>query len=176
MLRFFLLVTILAASMIGLSQQSSIYALNVKKASGQSIDLANFKGKRILVVNSASSGPNATQFDKLKQLANRYQDSSLIILVFPSNDFNNEPKSNDELRTLAGMANFFVLEKTSVKGNNISTVYKWLTQKSANGLLDMPVNNDYQKFLIDKYGKIAGVFSGRVDPDDPLLIQVLSKY
>lgn len=152
----------------------SFHDLVVKDISGHNLNLSGMRGKTVLIVNSATSGPNAGQNAKLKELGKRYKDSGLVIIIFPSNDFNNEQKSKQELKAFYKEANIIVGDKTTVKGNAISPLFKWLTQKQFNGVTDIPVTGDFQKFIINKNGKLVGFFSGKADPSSAYFIKALT--
>jgi glutathione peroxidase len=168
---FFIILLLLVAS-IGYAQKS-VYNFN---ESG--IAFSGFSGKRILIVNIASSSSRASQLADLEVLHQRYKDSGLVIVAFPSNDFNNESKSNQELNNLfAGRDYHFKLgTKLSIRGRNISPIYEWLTTQASNGTMDVPVNGDFQKFLINRAGKLVGVFSGAVGPLHESIIEGLNIY
>ena len=144
--------------------QTSIYDYQVTSLFDSTIHLSSYQGKKILVVNTASTGDRAHQFDSLQILYSRLKDSGLVLLVIPSNDFNNEPKTNAELKILYSNAQFLIATKTSVKGESIEPLYQWLTQRIRNGVADMNVMGDYQKFVVSKDGKLSGEFSGRLNP------------
>lgn len=146
--------------------QTSIYDFKVKDISGGTIDLSSFRGKKILIVNVASASDRASQYSELTNLSQQYKETGLIVICFPSNDFNGEPKSDEDIKNFFRGTNsqFFLGKKLSVKGNTISPLYEWLTLKSKNGVMDVPVKGDYQKFLISSTGKLMGYFSGQLSP------------
>lgn len=158
----------------GFSQ--SIHNLKLKDIDGNTVELATLNGKKILIVSGSSSAPGAdVQIAGLNELGRRYKDSGLVIIIFPSSDFNNESKPARELKSLYKSSNIIVAERTSAKGNSISAIYKWLTNKAGNGVADVPVNKDYQKFFIDRTGKLKGYFSEKVTPLDPFFIKIIQK-
>ncbi|NII29580.1 hypothetical protein HB364_31165 [Pseudoflavitalea sp. X16] len=159
-LSFFLLIT-----MIGFAQKS-VYDYKAGAVAGGEIDFNKLRGKLIVVVNIASGSERHTQLLQLDTLCRTYAASGLVVVAFPTNDFNKEPKNNEEIRTwVSGLhPDLLVANKTSVKGETIAGFYKWCTRKSENGRMDMQVNGDYQKFIISKEGKMIGAFSGTVSP------------
>lgn len=165
MYKIWFLITLTLFSLPCISQ-STIYDFKVKEINSGDIDLNSFRGKKILIVNVASTGPKASQYTELRELFQQYHGTNLVVICCPSNDFNNEPKNVEELQSFfKGTGNnFFLAKKLSVKGNNISPLYEWLTKKSKNGVRDVPITSDFQKFLINSEGKLIGFFSGRVSP------------
>jgi glutathione peroxidase len=158
--------------------QSSIYDYKITSASGKEIALKDFRGKIILVVNTASGSERNKQFLQLDSLCRSYAGIGLVVIAIPSDDFMHEPKTNNELKNIAAgfQPNFFIAEKSSVKGKSIAPFYKWCTQKQFNGSMDMEIRGDYQKILIDKTGKIIAVFSGSISPVDVNVLRVLNTY
>lgn len=146
--------------------QKSIYNYKIGALNGSVIDFDSLRGKPIVIVNIASGSDRNIQLRQLDTLCTTYAASGLVVVAFPTNDFNKEPKTNEELKNwVVGLhPNLLVTQKTSVKGASISDFYKWCTQKTENGTMDMPVNGDYQKFIINKEGKVVGVYSGMLSP------------
>lgn len=145
---------------------TSIYSYQIRTASDSVINLSSWSDKKILFVNTATNSPNAGQFAALEQLYQQYKDS-LVIVAIPSNDFGNEPSTDSTMQTVIGNSyniHFIVASKTSVSGDNQCPLYQWLTHSSLNGVVDNPVGNDFFKFLIDRSGHLAGVYSNIVDP------------
>ncbi|WP_315823283.1 hypothetical protein [Paraflavitalea speifideaquila] len=156
--------------------QSSIYDYKVTTVTGVEVDLNNLHGKLIVVVNIASGSERHTQLLQLDSLCRTYASVGLVILGFPTNDFNNEPKSNEEIRSwVSGLhPNLLVFNKTAVIGPSKSVIYKWCTTKSENGVVDMEVQGDYQKFIISKEGKIIAFFAGAMSPLAEPMIKVIT--
>jgi glutathione peroxidase len=148
------------------SSQKSFYDYKISSVNGNKIDFNNLRGKLIIVVNIASGSERNVQLRQLDTLCQRYASQGLIVVAFPTNDFNKEPKSNDEIRAWASglHPNLMVLNKTSVKGESRTAFYNWCTKKSENGMVNMEVVGDYQKFIVSKDGKVVGVFSGALSP------------
>jgi glutathione peroxidase len=139
----------------------TIYDFKVRSITGQIIDFSAFKGKKILVVNTASMCGNTPQYEGLEQLYKERKDK-LIIVAFPSNNFLfQEPGSN---KTIADFCDtryhitFPIAEKTSVRGWNKSPLYHWLTEKKYNGYEDSKVKWNFQKYLINEKGKLVAIF------------------
>ena len=152
--------------------QVSIYSFKLDSMGGKSkIDFAAFRGKKILIVNTAALDSNAKQYEELKQI-NEYYKDSLVIVVIPSNSFNSE-KSN-----AADLADFYrqstktpfpVANPVSVKGEAMNVVYQWLTQQTQNKQLSSEVFSPFQKYLVNKSGVLVCIYSVVVRPNDDIL-------
>jgi len=149
------------------AQTSGFYDFKVKTLEGQDFDLSQLKGKKIMIVNTASKCGNTPQFKDLEELHEQYG-NKLVILGFPANNFaNQEPLSNSEIRefcTLNYGVTFQMMEKISVKGDDMHPLYKWLTSKEKNGVLDSEVKWNFQKYLIDENGKLVDVILTKEKP------------
>lgn len=125
------------------AQQKSFYDFTVKTIDGEDISLSTFKGKKVLVVNVASKCGFTPQYAKLEELYEKYGKDNFVIIGFPANNFlSQEPGSNEEIKefcTLNYGVTFPMMAKISVKGKDIAPLYKWLTQKSENGVQDAKV-------------------------------------
>lgn len=146
---------------LGVSAQTkSIYDFKVKAINGDEFDLSQLKGKKVLIVNTASKCGFTPQYAELQELYEKYKNDNFIIIGFPANNFlHQEPGSNEEIATFCNInygVTFPMMEKISVKGNNIHPLYSYLTQKSENGVLDAPVSWNFQKFMIDETGQVVG--------------------
>ena len=152
---------------INTTAQSSIYSFQIDSvANGSVIDFNAFAGKKILIVNTASGDSAFSQYEELKQLQQLYADS-LIIVIVPSYSFGNEQLPEAEMAASYQQTSgvyFPVSVKLAVAGSNIHPLYSWLTQQSLNAVMDTDIKTDFQKFLIDREGKLVGVFSKRVRP------------
>lgn len=140
---------------------STIYSFEVTDIDGKPFKMDSLKGKKIMIVNTASKCGNTPQYADLEKLYNTYKDKNFVILGFPANDFlGQEPGSNEDIKKFC-TANFNVsfpmMSKISVKGDEIAPIYKWLTKKSENGVMDSEVEWNFQKYLIDENGKLVDV-------------------
>jgi glutathione peroxidase len=146
--------------------QKSLYDYKVNAITGGEIDFNDLRGKLIVVINIASGNERRTQLQQLDTLCGMYAARGLVVVAFPTDDFNKEPKSNAEIRTwVSGLhPNIKVADKTHVKGAAKSAFFTWCTQKSENGMVNMEVQGDYQKFIISREGKIIAYFSGVLSP------------
>ncbi|MFM7666578.1 MAG: glutathione peroxidase [Bacteroidota bacterium] len=150
--------------------KESIHQYTVTDIDGKSFDFKSLKGKKIMVVNTASKCGLTPQYEKLEAIYQKYKNSNFIIVGFPANNFKGqEPGSNDEIATFCKKnygVSFSMMEKISVKGSDIHPVYQFLTEKSKNGLEDNSVQWNFQKYLIDENGYLIKVISPRTSPDD----------
>ena len=132
----FMAITAIAAH----AQQKSFYDFTVKTIDGEDLSLSTFKGKKVLVVNVASKCGFTPQYAKLEELYKKYGKDNFVIIGFPANNFlSQEPGSNEEIKefcTLNYGVTFPMMAKISVKGKDIAPLYKWLTEKSENGVED----------------------------------------
>lgn len=174
---FVILFSIVAAT--GFAQQSnSIYDYKLTDIDGNLFDMSELKGKKVLLVNTASHCGLTTQVDDMVKLYNEYKDKDLVVVAIPSNDFGNqEPGSDQEIKEFAKEhnVNFPVMAKTSVKGEQENPLYKWLTSKDLNGVMDTEVTWNYQKYMIDEEGKLVGVVEPRESPTSDKVMEWLAK-
>lgn len=152
--------------------KSSIYQFKVDGLTGGTIDFSQFKGKKILIVNTASKCGNTPQYEDLENLYKKYS-SKLVIVGFPANNFGSqEPGDNSEIAEFCKKnygVTFPMAEKISVKGNDIAPIYKYIVdQAEEHGFTD-PVKWNFTKFLFDEKGNFVTVFNNkaRLIPDNP---------
>ncbi len=148
-------------------QEASIYDFKVPGLDGDTIDFAQFKGKKILIVNTASECGYTPQYAELEQLYKRYKEN-LVVVGFPANDFlGQEPGSNEEIRSFCSRnygVSFPMAAKIHVKGSKMHPIYQWLTHKEKNGVMDANVKWNFNKFLIDEKGLLIAYFPSSVKP------------
>lgn len=156
----------------------SIYDYKVEALDGSTIDFSDFKGKKILIVNTASKCGYTPQYEGLQTLYEQYQ-NKLIIVGFPSNNFGHQEPGTDEEIAIFCKKNYGVTfpmaSKISVKGNEIAPIYIWLTNKDYNNYKNSTVNWNFQKYLIDENGNLIGVFSSKVTPDSEELLNAINQ-
>jgi len=171
----FLFTALLISSQI-IAQTKNFYDFNAKTILGENLDFSTLKGKKVLIVNTASKCSLAPQFKKLQEL---YEEYDLEIIAFPSNDFGKrEPDENKviyDVCTKKYGVTFYMMEKISVKGEDQHPVYKWLTSSDENGTLDAKVTWNFQKFLIDEQGEVVDVVSPLKGPKCNRIIDWLSE-
>jgi glutathione peroxidase len=167
-----LVAIIIAIAALACTRQEpqNIYTFTVKDINGKDFALSSLKGKKVMIVNTASECGLTPQYEQLQAIYDRYRDRNFVIVGFPANNFGaQEPGTNEEIATFC-KANYGVtfpmMEKISVKGGDIHPLYKFLTTRSMNGLEDSEVQWNFQKYLIDENGRLVRVVSPRTLPDD----------
>ena len=160
---------------LSLSAQS-IHSFKVKSIDGTIINLAAYKGKKILIVNTASKCGYTPQYEALQKVYAQYKDK-LVIIGFPCNQFGGqEPGTNEEIVSFCQKnygVNFPLADKVDVKGDNTAPIYQWLTQKSKNGIVDATISWNFNKFLLDEQGKMIAYFPSNVKPDSDAITSYL---
>jgi glutathione peroxidase len=154
-------------------------ALNfqMKSLSGQDVDLAQYQGKAVLIVNVASACGYTPQYKGLQELHEKYAAQGLVVLGVPSNDFGQqEPGSEAEIAQFC-QANYSVgfdmLSKVKILGDDKAELYRYLTSPETNPEAPGDVKWNFEKFLIGRDGRIAGRFPSSVAPDAPELVQAI---
>lgn len=154
--------------------QTSFYDFSVKDIGGEDYPLSQLKGKKVLVVNTASKCGLTPQYEGLQELYEKYGGDDFVIVGFPANNFaKQEPGSNEEIATFCKRnygVTFPMMSKISVKGDDQHPLYHWLTTKSENGLEDSEVGWNFQKYMIDEKGELVGHFVPQTKPDDEKLV------
>lgn len=154
--------------------KETIYQYKVKDLSGKEFDFASLKGKKIMVVNTASKCGLTPQYKDLEALYEQYKSKGFVIVGFPANNFaEQEPGTNQEIAAFCQKnygVTFPMMEKVSVKGNDMAPIYTFLTQKSKNGLQDSEVEWNFQKYLINGKGELVKVISPRTLPTDAEIV------
>lgn len=154
--------------------KENIYQFKVKDLEGNDFDFASLKGKKILIVNTASKCGLTPQYKDLQAIYDQYKDKNFVIVGFPANNFaSQEPGTNEEIGAFCQRnygVTFPMMEKISVKGDDMNEVYKFLTQKSKNGLQDSEVEWNFQKYLINENGELEKVISPKTLPTDPEIV------
>jgi len=155
----------------------SIYDFKVPGLLGGEIDFSKFKGKKILIVNTASKCGNTPQYEGLEKLYESYKDK-LVIVGFPANNFGSqEPGSNDEIAEFCKKnygVTFPMAEKISVKGDDIAPLYKWLVSEAAKKGFNDPITWNFTKFLLDEKGQLVTVFNAKTQPMSDEVLKYLN--
>jgi len=145
----------------------SIYDFKVEALDGGTIDFSSYKGKKILVVNTASKCGFTPQYEGLEKLYEKYKDK-LVIIGFPANNFGGqEPGTNTEIKEFCKKnygVTFPMAAKVSVKGDDTAPIFKWLCNKSENGVLDAEIKWNFGKFLLDEKGNLISYFPSKIEP------------
>ena len=183
------LAMILATTLTG----GTIYDFKVPGLDGNDIDFSQFKGKKIMIVNTASQCGNTPQYKDLETLYEKYKDK-LVIVGFPANNFGaQEPGTNTEIKefcTKNYSVTFPMAEKISVKGDDIHPLYKWLVDQSKEMAKNAPAENskdyawkrflqdpviwNFTKFLLDEKGNLIAVFHHKVNPMSDEVLKYLN--
>lgn len=172
MRKIFLLPLFLVSVM---ANAQSIHQFTVQNIEGKDFSFSSLKGKKIMVVNTASKCGLTPQYEQLEGLYEQFKDSNFVIIGFPANNFmSQEPGTNEEIVEFCQKnygVSFPMMSKISVKGNDMHEVYKFLTEKSLNGLEDSSVKWNFQKYLLNEEGKLEKVIDPRTLPNDPEIIK-----
>ena len=154
--------------------KKTIYQFKVVDLAGKIFDFASLKGKKVMIVNTASKCGLTPQYKDLEAIYKEYKDKGFVIVGFPANNFaSQEPGTNEEIAAFCQMnygVTFPMMDKVSVKGDDMCAVYQFLTQKSKNGLQDSQVEWNFQKYLINKKGELEKVISPKIVPTDASII------
>jgi glutathione peroxidase len=159
---------------------NSLHQFKVKNARGKEVDLSEYKGKVVLVVNTASKCGFTPQFAQLEELYKEFKDQGLEIIGFPSNEFaGQEPNSSDKAEEFCQInygVSFPIMEKVMVKkSSEQSPVFKFLTNKEENGKVNMAPLWNFQKYLVDKDGKVVDYFMTITKPNAPKVKSAIKK-
>lgn len=157
----------------------NIYDFKIKSLNGSTIDFSKFKGKKILIVNTASMCGYTPQYEGLEKLYESHK-NNLIIVGFPSDNFGNQEYHNNDSISAFCKKNFGVTfpltTRVDVKGPNTTPVFQYLCNKSENGVLDATISWNFNKFIIDEHGNLLQHFDSKVTPEsDELLKYIDSK-
>jgi glutathione peroxidase len=168
-------IVLLVFTMTATSQTNkTFHDFTVKTLEGEDFDLAQLKGKKVLVVNTASKCGYTPQYEGLQKLYEEYGGEKFTVIGFPSNDFmHQEPGTNEEIRAFCSTrygVTFPMMAKITVKGKNRHPVYRWLTKRSENGVINSSVKWNFQKYMVNEDGTIAGKALSRTKPYDPLIV------
>lgn len=150
----------------------TFYDFSATTIDGDVLDFSVFKGKKVLVVNTASECALTPQYKKLQELYEEYGGDDFEIVAFPCNDFGNqEPGTNEDIKEFCRQypISFTLMSKITIKGEDEEPVYRWLTNSEENGVLDAKVRWNFQKYMIDTNGQVvdfvgpaSSVFSQRI--------------
>lgn len=154
--------------------QASIHQFKVRDIEGGEFDFATLKGKKVMIVNTASECGNTPQYKDLQTIYEKYGSEKFTIIGFPANNFGaQEPGSNEEIAAFCDKnyaITFPMMSKISVKGPDIHPIYRFLTEKSKNGYADSEVKWNFQKYLINERGELEMVIDPKTLPNDPVVI------
>jgi glutathione peroxidase len=161
------------------THMTSIYDFRVADIDGNDVNLADYRGKVLLIVNVASKCGFTPQYKGLQKLYSQYKDRGFEILAFPSNDFmGQEPGTNEQIKTFCQLnyqVGFPLFSKISVKGGSIHPLYRFLTEKSTNPKFAGSITWNFNKFLIDRKGNIVNRFDSKTEPQNPEAIKAIEE-
>jgi glutathione peroxidase len=172
------LITLLSIMTLTLNSQTSvdnsIHQFKVADIYGNIFDFSQLKGKKVMIVNTASKCGLTYQYEALQKLYSQYKDLNFVIVGFPSNDFLwQEPGSNDEIIDFCEQnygVTFPMMSKITVKGTKKHPIYQFLTQKSKNNYKDSRVTWNFQKYLVNEQGRVEKIISPRTRPDSEEIV------
>lgn len=152
----------------------TLHQFKVDKLEGGTFDFATLKGKKVMIVNTASECGLTPQYEKLQDLYEKYGNKDFVIIGFPANNFGaQEPGTNAQIATFCKKnygVSFPMMAKISVKGNDMHPLYKFLTSKALNGVADSEVSWNFQKYLLDENGNLVKVIKPMTQPDDAEIV------
>ena len=155
---------------------TNLYDFKVEGLTGNTINFADFKGKKVLVVNTASECGYTGQYEDLQKLSEMHKEN-LVVVGFPANNFGGqEPGSNEEIASFCKKnygVTFPMASKVSVKGDDTAPIFQFLTQKSLNGVKESEIKWNFTKFLLDENGKLIDSFPSKVKPMDDEIMKHL---
>jgi glutathione peroxidase len=154
--------------------KQTIYQFKVEDLSGKQFDFASLKGKKIMIVNTASKCGLTPQYKEMEALYKEYAAKGFVIVGFPANNFmSQEPGTNEEIAAFCQLnygVTFPMMSKISVKGSDMNEVYQFLTKKTKNGVKDSNVEWNFQKYLLNEKGELEQVYLSGVKPTDAKIV------
>ena len=158
--------------------QTSFYDLKTKTIDGKEFDFSSLKGKKVLVVNTASKCGYTPQYEDLEKLYQTYKDKNFVIIGFPANNFmRQEPGTNSDIKEFCTKnygVTFQMMEKISVKGDDMDAIYLWLTSKTKNGKMDSEIKWNFQKYMIDEKGNLVDIAYSKEKPMSDKIVNWIS--
>jgi len=178
---FVLSIVVLAAGVAtaAAGPAKTVLDFSLTSIDGQETALAQFQGKVLLLVNTASKCGLTPQYKALEEVYKRFRDQGLVILGFPANDFlGQEPGSDQEIKNFCLLnygVSFPMFSKITVRGKGIHPLYRFLVEKETNPRFAGKISWNFTKFLVDRKGEVVARFEPRTVPDDPLVIAAIEK-
>jgi len=161
------------------TQAAGVLGYTVKDIDGKDVNLADFKGKVVLIVNVASKCGFTPQYKGLEALYEKYKDQGFVIVGFPANNFKSqEPGTNEEIKQFCSNkynVTFPIMSKISVKGDDKAPVYHFLTEPSTAGEFAGEITWNFNKFLVDRNGNVMARFASNTTPENPTLVGAVEK-
>jgi glutathione peroxidase len=173
----FVVIALLGTTLM--AADKTIYDFTLNSIDGQPMPLSSFKGKVVLLVNVASKCGFSPQYTALEALYEKYKGRGFVIVGIPANNFGaQEPGTNAEIKTFCESkyhVTFPMMAKVSVKGSDITPLYQFLTDKSANPKTGGEIGWNFTKFLVDADGEVVARFDSKVEPDSPEVSSAIEK-
>jgi len=170
---------LLLVGTVAMAGEKSIYDFTMNSIDGEPTPLSKFHGKVVLVVNVASRCGFTPQYSALEKVYEKYKDRGFVIVGFPANNFGGqEPGSNQEIKTFCSTkynVTFPMMAKVSVKGDDKTPLYQFLTDKTASPSTGGEIQWNFTKFLIGPDGRPVARFEPNVTPDDPQVTAAIEK-
>jgi glutathione peroxidase len=159
--------------------ENSVLDFTMKSIDGEDVKLDGYSGKVLLLVNVASKCGYTSQYRGLESVYMKYKEQGLVIMGFPANNFFwQEPGTNEEIKTFCTTkynVTFPMFAKISVKGDKIHPLYKFLTSKQTNPEFGGSISWNFNKFLVDRAGKVVARFSSKDEPESPKVVQAIEQ-
>lgn len=160
-------------------QQSSVHSFTMKDIDGQEQELSQYQGKVLMLVNVASKCGYTYQYEALQQLYSNYRDQGFVVLAFPANNFGKqEPGSDSEIKAFCIQeyaVEFPMFSKISVKGPDQHPLYSFLTDKDLHPETGGKITWNFNKFLVNKHGRVSERFGTKIEPDDPDVLAAIDR-
>jgi len=161
------------------AEPTGVHAFKLKSLDGRDVDLADYKGKVLLIVNVASRCGATPQYEPLQKLHETYKDRGLVVLGFPCNQFGRqEPGTADQIKEFCSSnygVTFDMFEKIDVNGEQATPLYKYLTSPQASTEHAGPIRWNFEKFLISKDGRVVNRFKTGAQPDSAAVVSAIEK-
>jgi glutathione peroxidase len=174
-----LFLSLLIFAGVAMAGDRSIYDYTMNSIDGKPTSLSSFKGKVILLVNVASRCGYTPQYTALESVYEKYKGRNFVIVGIPANNFGaQEPGTNEEIKTFCSTkynVTFPMMAKVSVKGDDITPLYQYLTDKSANPATGGEIQWNFTKFLVGADGKIVARFEPKITPDSTEVTAAIEK-
>ena len=175
-MKYILFAFMILTSFKNISAQS-VYDIDLNNIDGANIDLSKFKGKYILFVNVASNCGFTKQYKQLEELYQTYK-NDLVVIGLPCNQFGGqEPGNAEQIKNFCAKnfgVGFIITEKITAKGSDLHPIYAWLTDKKLNGKINSTVKWNFQKYLLNKEGKLIDYFNSSTSPMSSKITSLLN--
>ena len=157
-------------------KQKTIHDFKIESIDGKTINFSKFKGKKLLIVNTASKCGYTPQYKALEELQQKYK-GKLVVVGFPSDNFGGQEfQQNSEIKEFCQKnygVTFPLTTRVDVKGETATPIFKYLCDKTQNGVLDAKIGWNFNKFIVDENGKLLAYFDSKTKPDSPEVLKYL---